>query len=61
MDIRSHKIYCPYCGESISIVVDPSVEEQQYIEDCSVCCRPVELEVLVTGDSIQVITKRDDE
>ena len=34
-------ISCPYCGETISIVVDGSIEEQQYIEDCQVCCRPI--------------------
>jgi len=36
---------CPYCGETISILVDESVEEQQYIEDCEVCCRPMDIRV----------------
>ena len=34
-------ISCPYCGETISVLIDGSVEEQQYIEDCQVCCRPI--------------------
>jgi hypothetical protein len=34
-------ISCPYCGEVISILVDGSVEKQQYIEDCQVCCQPI--------------------
>lgn len=34
-------VQCPYCGEEIGIVVDGSVEHQQYVEDCSVCCRPI--------------------
>ncbi|MDX1587654.1 MAG: CPXCG motif-containing cysteine-rich protein [Oleiphilaceae bacterium] len=34
-------IQCPYCWESIEVLVDPSVEQQAYIEDCSVCCRPI--------------------
>lgn len=38
-------INCPYCGESISILVDGSVEEQQYVEDCEVCCRPMDIRV----------------
>lgn len=57
----SKQIYCPYCGESIDIIVDTSVDEQQYIEDCSVCCRPIELEVTVSGDVATVAVKRDDE
>ena len=34
-------VQCPYCGEEIALVVDGSVEHQQYVEDCSVCCRPI--------------------
>ncbi len=34
---------CPYCGENISIVADLSIDEQQYIEDCSVCCKPIDV------------------
>jgi hypothetical protein len=33
--------HCPYCGETITIVVDCSVEDQTYTEDCSVCCKPI--------------------
>lgn len=40
---------CPYCGEAIDIVVDLSVDEQSYIEDCSVCCRPITFSVAVDG------------
>ena len=36
----------PYCGETIVVVVDDSVEQQQTIEACQVCCRPI---VLVSG------------
>ncbi|NLG78101.1 MAG: CPXCG motif-containing cysteine-rich protein [Xanthomonadaceae bacterium] len=32
---------CPYCGESITLFLDLSIEEQSYIEDCSVCCQPM--------------------
>lgn len=35
-------IECPFCGEIIEIWVDPGGSEvQEYIEDCSVCCRPI--------------------
>ncbi|WP_353266190.1 CPXCG motif-containing cysteine-rich protein [Gemmatimonas sp.] len=34
-------MHCPYCGESVEIALDPgSGANQQYIEDCQVCCRP---------------------
>ncbi len=32
---------CPYCGEAITVVLDLSVDEQDYIEDCEVCCQPM--------------------
>jgi hypothetical protein len=38
-------ISCPYCGESITVVVDESIEQQRYFEDCEVCCRPIDLRV----------------
>lgn len=37
----SAEVMCPYCGETISLTLDLSVEEQMYIEDCSVCCQPM--------------------
>lgn len=41
---------CPYCGETVSVIVDPSTENQQYIEDCEVCCRPIEFSVTIAHD-----------
>lgn len=40
---------CPYCGESIELVIDDSVDEQSYVEDCFVCCRPINVDVSVSG------------
>jgi hypothetical protein len=32
---------CPTCGEAIVVPLDPSAgDEQQYVEDCPVCCNP---------------------
>jgi len=39
---------CPYCGETILLIIDTSAGSQHYIEDCSVCCRPIQ--VLVSVD-----------
>ncbi|NHA13479.1 CPXCG motif-containing cysteine-rich protein [Thioalkalivibrio sp. XN279] len=43
-------IDCPYCGEAIEILVDCSVAEQSYVEDCMVCCQPILLHVAVAPD-----------
>ncbi|TBW27979.1 CPXCG motif-containing cysteine-rich protein [Gramella sp. KN1008] len=40
-----HFFQCPYCWEEISVLLDPSVSRQTYIEDCEVCCRPIEFQV----------------
>ncbi len=37
--------HCPYCNEKISILIDPSLSHQQYIEDCEVCCRPITVSI----------------
>ena len=35
------EVRCPYCGEINEITLDPgSGSEQEYVEDCQVCCRP---------------------
>ncbi len=38
-----HFFNCPYCGEEISFVLDLSVTQQTYIEDCEVCCNPIQV------------------
>jgi len=38
-----HFFTCPHCWEQISMVLDTSVREQTYVEDCEVCCRPIEV------------------
>ncbi|MCB4807825.1 CPXCG motif-containing cysteine-rich protein [Tamlana sp. 62-3] len=35
---------CPYCWETISMLLDTSVSRQTYIEDCEVCCNPIQIE-----------------
>ena len=38
---------CPYCGEVVTALLDPSAGDQEYIEDCPVCCRPITFELQV--------------
>ena len=37
------EVQCPYCGESIETSVDLSAGSFCYVEDCQVCCQPIEL------------------
>ncbi|QSP96338.1 CPXCG motif-containing cysteine-rich protein [Marinobacter salinisoli] len=43
-------IQCPYCWETQEIAIDPSVSEQEYVEDCQVCCRPIVLSITIDVD-----------
>jgi len=55
-------IHCPYCGEANEIAIDGSLEEQSYIEDCAICCRPITLRVTcLSGEIPQVTALREDE
>jgi len=39
-------IICPYCGQRIDIFIDYSGGvHQNYIEDCQVCCQPLQLQI----------------
>lgn len=38
-----HFFQCPHCWEEISMILDVSVPSQTYIEDCEVCCNPIEV------------------
>ena len=41
--VEEHAFSCPYCGETVSVVIDLTAGGQHYVEDCEVCCRPVEI------------------
>jgi hypothetical protein len=55
------EVYCPYCGERIELLIDLSVDHQEYVEDCSVCCRPMVITVQPSeqGANVQVRHEND--
>lgn len=54
-------VQCPYCAQSFEVLVDCSVEHQEYVEDCQVCCRPVSLVIDVSDDGeVTVQTRGED-
>ncbi len=62
LGVEETEISCPYCGELITVLIDCSIEGQQYIEDCEVCCRPIILGVRIVDDQeIHVTTQREDD
>ena len=54
MDARliDRRIRCPFCSERMDIVIDPSAGSQSYIEDCQVCCQPMQISFTVDGDDV---------
>ena len=41
--LDQHPLSCPYCGVPVSVLMEPLAEDQDMIQDCSVCCRPIRL------------------
>jgi hypothetical protein len=61
-ELIEKQVICPYCGEPIDVLVDDSVPDQRYVEDCQVCCRPIVLDVSLgpEGDAA-VVTRQENE
>ena len=51
-----HFFQCPYCWDEISMLLDSSVTSQTYIEDCEVCCNPIEMNVKFKNSELIQIT-----
>ena len=57
--LEEREIQCPYCWESFTLLVDESEgEEQAFVYDCEVCCRPIDVMVSIHGEDIQIRTKQ---
>jgi hypothetical protein len=57
------EVTCPYCGEVFATLVDTAGEDAAYIEDCPVCCAPIEFSVSwpPDGGPPEVSASRDDD
>jgi hypothetical protein len=53
--ISERHCHCPFCAERITLVVDFSAGSQSYIEDCPVCCQPMEVTVCVDAGGQQSV------
>lgn len=48
--MEEFEIECPFCAERIGILIDCSVEQQQYTEDCQVCCSPMLVSIEIDAE-----------
>ncbi len=51
--MEEHFFQCPYCWENISMLLDTSIHHQKYIEDCEICCNPIEISVSFSNAELQ--------
>jgi hypothetical protein len=53
------EVSCPWCGEFFTTFFDLSMGDSDYIEDCQVCCRPINFHYKVSRNGrIRVVTDR---
>ena len=43
---------CPHCWQNQLKLVDPSVDHQNFIEDCEVCCNPIDFQISVENNEV---------
>jgi hypothetical protein len=56
------RVSCPYCGEEFETSVDASAGLCSYVEDCQVCCQPIDMELRVdeNGAFLELVLRRGD-
>ena len=47
---------CPHCWENQLKMIDSSIEIQKFIEDCEVCCNPIEFDLVVKNNLIELFS-----
>jgi hypothetical protein len=43
---------CPYCWQEISMLLDPDMSKEEYVEDCQVCCNPISVRFEIDDDRV---------
>lgn len=57
--MNEHFFQCPYCWEEISMLIDTSIRIQTYVEDCEVCCNPIEVTVQCANHVLEMFNVRE--
>jgi len=55
-------VHCPYCGEPFETSADVSAGPCKYVEDCQICCQPIDMELRVDDDGalVELVARRGD-
>lgn len=64
MSLLDHvHVHCPYCDERLEVSVEPDALGQSYIEDCQICCQPMQMNIFTDPASgeLSVSARRDDD
>jgi transcription elongation factor Elf1 len=63
VELIERSVGCPYCGDEFLALIDLSSGSSSYIEDCEVCCRPIEFQLACTesGEISNITLWRDDD
>ena len=56
-EVFSTQVQCPYCWETVEVLIDHCGEDQQYIEDCAVCCRPIMFHIRIEPETEEAATE----
>jgi hypothetical protein len=59
--LKAVSLQCPYCGETIEVLIDCTIPIQEYIEDCQVCCKPITISVTLGDDDTPQVEARQEE
>jgi hypothetical protein len=61
--LANRSVVCPYCGERFETVLDCSAGDQDYVEDCQVCCRPIVFAITTDTDGglLSLEVRREDD
>lgn len=60
--LEESEVNCPYCDTRFAIELEPGLAGQQFIEDCPVCCQPIDFEMTANIDgSPRISVRREDE
>lgn len=60
---QDRTVACPYCGEAVGVVINCTLTSQEFVEDCHVCCRPIQFSVMVDedGEIVNLQARSEDE
>lgn len=54
-DLLEREVTCPHCWETHRLFIDVSAGSADYVEDCQVCCHPMDITLRIHGEDIEEI------